>query len=447
MSVQLGNLAIVAGTNTRFQGAPNMGVKSIIIGNESGLTCTITLEGGNVQKTLYPSTLDWFAVKPGFTGTILISPTALLNNTTSWPASSLIFDAIGADDPEEASMYPLPLVRNTNVGNTVSTTGGSTTSVTNDNQPLTPQNQFIEATPTGAPGSTVVIATDGTMTIKGDVAGVLTTLLQLIPGAAAGASSVKLADSTRQTEVLGTLLVDKASSLDNGKITTDGVNGNLTVGGTLTSTGDATFNGAGTGLTVTNNELVSGTLTVTGDATFNGAGTSVACTNNETVGGTLTVTGSSSLDNTKLTTDGSGRISQTPSSTSFPNGTAGSASLTQFFTGSLKVVQVLLTGWEKTTAGDSVVSLPTAFTGWVVGISTDSGPFHLNNNSGVNLTVHTISGFPGAAGSAGADVNGTVGANKNNIFWLPQASPVAQVALFGSQAATALNGMILLVGQ
>jgi len=93
--------------------------------------------------------------------------------------------------------------------------------------------QIIESTPSGAASSTISILNDGTVTIKGDVANVLTTLLQLIPGAAGGASSVKLGDALRTVEVLGellvdgNLLVDGTSSLDNGNITTDGT-GNIT---------------------------------------------------------------------------------------------------------------------------------------------------------------------------------------------------------------------------
>lgn len=118
--------------------------------------------------------------------------------------------------------------------------------------------QVIEMTPAGAASSTVSILNDGTVVIKGDVATVLTTLLQLIPGAAAAASSVKLGDAARTVEILGKLLVDGttelkgattvdagglnvsaggigvigASSLDSGSILTDG-NGNFTALGNL----------------------------------------------------------------------------------------------------------------------------------------------------------------------------------------------------------------------
>jgi hypothetical protein len=262
VSSVLGTLTIASGVKTTFS-APNNGVKAILIGNESGLTCTITMEGGGVQKTLYPGILDWFAVRRGFTGNVLVNPTSVLNNVSTWPASSLLFDAIGINDDENAGMFPVNLNRNNNIGNSVNTVGGSTTSVTNDNQPLTPSNQFREATPTGASGSTILIATDGTVTIKGDVANVLTTLLQLLPTAGAGASSVKLADATRTTEVLGALLADSTLEVTSTLFADGGINTNTIRDGTngntamdlSAATGDVLF---AQHPTLTNNKALRG---------------------------------------------------------------------------------------------------------------------------------------------------------------------------------------------
>src|SRR5712692_7423644 len=106
MSNYLGSKVIASGVNDYFQ-APDSGVKAILIGNESGLTCTITMESGGVQKTLYPGQLDWYPVKIGFTGNIKISPSTILSNVAAWPSSSLVFDAIGLNDSEEASQYPV----------------------------------------------------------------------------------------------------------------------------------------------------------------------------------------------------------------------------------------------------------------------------------------------------------------------------------------------------
>jgi hypothetical protein len=299
MSSSLGTLVIASGTRATFS-APNNGVKSILIGNESGLTVTITMESGGVQKTLYPSTVDWFTVKPGFSGNIIVTPQTILNNASTFPASSLIFDAIGLNDSEEAFMYPISLSRNTNIGNNLTVSAGSSTSVTNDNQPLTPSNVFVEATPTGVGSSTVSIATDGTVTIKGDVSNVLTTLLQLLPAASAGASSVQLADANRRTEVLGTLLVDKASSLDNGTLTTDG-SGNITKWtGTLQVSG--TVPALSVGSSKTRVQAPTG-----GSVNIQIPAASDVLVASSTG---VTVTGTSTLDSGAITTDGSGNITK-----------------------------------------------------------------------------------------------------------------------------------------
>lgn len=145
------------------------------------------------------------------------------------------------------------------------------TTLINDGNAL--GTQIIESTPSGAPGSTISVLNDGTVAIKGDVGGVLTALLSLLPGAAGGASSVILGDTARTVEALGKMLVD----------------------GALQVNGDATLGGAGTGLAVTNNETVGGTLgvtgasTFTGDATFNGTGNSITSTNNIIANGGMNI--------------------------------------------------------------------------------------------------------------------------------------------------------------
>jgi hypothetical protein len=163
MSVLLGNQSITSGTDALFQGAPHEGVKAILIGNESGLTVTITMEGGGVQKTLYPSTVDWFQVKQGFTGTIRIHPISILNNVSTFPASSLVFDAIGLDDPEQASMYPISLTRNTNVGNSINTTLGTASAVQNDGS--TAGTSIVESTVLGDGASGVSLTNAGHLSL------------------------------------------------------------------------------------------------------------------------------------------------------------------------------------------------------------------------------------------------------------------------------------------
>jgi hypothetical protein len=172
--------------------------------------------------------------------------------------------------------------------------------------------QIIESTPSGAASSTISILNDGTVTIKGDVASVLTTLLQLIPGAGAGGSSVKLGDAARQTEVLGSLLVDGITNLDNGALTTDG-NGNISKSGGkigVASAGDI-FDGSGFDTFVKargSSNLVH--LQMPGGTDIATFGSAISLEKNTAVTGTLSassalsVTGTSSLDNAALTTDG-----------------------------------------------------------------------------------------------------------------------------------------------
>lgn len=297
MSINLGTLPIVGNVKTTFE-APNEGVQAILIGNESGLTVTITMQSGGVQKTLYPSTVDWFTVNKGFNGIIQISPLALLNNVANWPSSSLVFDAIGNNDTESPSNYPLAMTRNANVGN-VASVGTSSTNIQNDNQALVPSNVFVEATPTGAGSSTVSIATDGTVTIKGDVANVLTTLLQLLPAAGAGASSVKLGDAARQTEVLGSLLVDGAGT-------------GLTVTNDATITGKATISNrilANLIKTITGNDLTLDVETAHKIALqVNDVDVVDITSTGITSQQGLSVVGTTSLDNGGITTSGSGEL-------------------------------------------------------------------------------------------------------------------------------------------
>jgi hypothetical protein len=162
MSSPLGSLCITSGSDETFP-APSDGHKAILIGNESGLTVTITMESGGVSKTLYPGVLDWFAIKKGFTGNIKIHPITILNNVSSWPASSLVFDAIGLQDPEDASMYPISFNRNTNIGNNVNTVGGISTAIQNDNNVV--PTSIMEATPAGDGASAVSLTNAGVFTL------------------------------------------------------------------------------------------------------------------------------------------------------------------------------------------------------------------------------------------------------------------------------------------
>ena len=106
--INLGSITIASGANTTFT-TPSDGMQGIIIGNLSGLTCTISMVGGGTTKTLYPSTTDFFPIKKGFTGVISIVPVSTLSNVSSFSANTLIFDAVGINESINVSAYPMIL--------------------------------------------------------------------------------------------------------------------------------------------------------------------------------------------------------------------------------------------------------------------------------------------------------------------------------------------------
>ncbi len=106
--INLGSITIASGTKTTFT-TPSDGMQGIIIGNLSGLTCTISMVGSGTTKTLYPSTTDFFPVKKGFTGVISIVPVSTLSNVSSFSANTLIFDAVGINEAINVNAYPMIL--------------------------------------------------------------------------------------------------------------------------------------------------------------------------------------------------------------------------------------------------------------------------------------------------------------------------------------------------
>ncbi len=106
--INLGSITIASSTNTTFT-TPSDGMQGIIIGNLSGLTCTISMVGGGIAKTLYPSNVDFFPIKKGFTGVISIVPVSTLSNVSSFSANTLIFDAVGINEAINVNSYPMIL--------------------------------------------------------------------------------------------------------------------------------------------------------------------------------------------------------------------------------------------------------------------------------------------------------------------------------------------------
>lgn len=184
MSNVFGKLPISAGVQV-LEDVGGTGLSGVVLGNESGLTCEITLQGAGVNRTLYPGTADFFEVPKGrsWSGNLQIDPSSNLSNASSWPSSFVQVDTFGFNE-KPAGVYPISFFRAGNVGNTVDTNTVSavTTNVTNDGNPAT--TVFIEATQSGnASGSNVVERNDGSFFRSQYVSNVLTRLLELVVGA------------------------------------------------------------------------------------------------------------------------------------------------------------------------------------------------------------------------------------------------------------------------
>lgn len=212
MSNQYGKIPLVSGQQI-IEDVGGTGLSGIVIGNESGLTCTVTLQGAGVKKTLYPGTVDKFEVPKGrsWTGNMQIDPTADLNNIISWPSSHVYVDTYGVGEVI-TGQYPFQLNRAGNIGNAVNFVSGVSTGVQNDNNAA--GTQFIEATVLGSPSSNEVHTVDGAGWIGRWINPTFTKTFQWF---ATGATALMLGAAGLITEILGNLLVDGVINLLNAK--------------------------------------------------------------------------------------------------------------------------------------------------------------------------------------------------------------------------------------
>lgn len=242
MTKFIGIQTITAGQDTVQSNLPMDGVKGYLVGNESGLTEVIIMDGQGDSKSLYPGTVDYFPVRKGFSGTIIAKNQSLLNNVALWPSSFLQYDMVGIGDTSfNASVYPLTLPRLTNIGNSVPLTTSTSQLINNGSAPL---SNIITVQPSDVATPTWLADNSGNFTVKGDNAGTLTTLLQLIAGAS---PTVKLAAASILVEVLGGLQIDGSITFPNGNQQTITWNG----GGFLSNIqggndGSITYNSSGT---------------------------------------------------------------------------------------------------------------------------------------------------------------------------------------------------------
>ena len=250
MTYFAGTVDLSSGKNTSFQGVQS-GLLGYIIGNESGYTVVVEMQGTGQSKTLYPGTVDIFEAGESFSGTIKFTLTSKLSNVSSWPSTFLQLDAVGIRDTINENSYPIPLPRLVNIGGSVNFVTGIATAIQNDGNVA--GTQIIESTVSGDVGSCVTLTNDGNLVI-GDAAhhGSVKFDNNTISSNGSGTLSVaNLVDN-------GTLIIIGASSLDNGGITTDGAGNVSKVGNITSASGTVKANSIDTNLTGSANYKVSG---------------------------------------------------------------------------------------------------------------------------------------------------------------------------------------------
>lgn len=219
MSIAYGVKTVTSGQNTVVN-VTDMNTAYAIVANESPYTLLCKVDGTGASKWIHALTVDRIDIGQGFNGNLIFTPVAVLNNTVNAPSYALLVDtySVGEQPP---GTYPIGLTRAVEISNTIPV-GTSVLQLQNDGNAA--PTFIVEATPSGASASAVLINNDGSMTIKGWNAGVLTTLLDIVAS--------------------GAVTIGKS-----GGLTT--ISGNLTVAGNTTHTGTTTATGTVIAGTVT----------------------------------------------------------------------------------------------------------------------------------------------------------------------------------------------------
>lgn len=155
----------------------------------------------------------------------------------AWPVS-LVHIVLFNPDEEIRGTYPFFLSRNTNIGNSVSTSNANSIILSGE----TPPQVIISSTPASQSRTTYLDDT-GSFVLNPISNGLQPPAFQVIPGGASTAAVVKMDNGTIATNGAGLLTIAKLSS-DAGKITSDGA-GLLTATKISSDAGKVITDGAG----------------------------------------------------------------------------------------------------------------------------------------------------------------------------------------------------------
>ncbi len=110
MTVPQGSVSLTA-SSSGIINTSNLGIKGLLITNESPFTVSIRLEGSARTGTLLPESVDFFPTSLGFNGNVLYSASAVLTNPSSYTANTLSIEAVGLQEPFDSTSFPVALTR------------------------------------------------------------------------------------------------------------------------------------------------------------------------------------------------------------------------------------------------------------------------------------------------------------------------------------------------
>ena len=154
---------------------------NILMANESSVSLIITV---NESRFRCP---PWMLIKiplKEITQSISWAQEVILTNAASAPISLVLVDGWTPDE-EIGTGYPIPLVRNTNVGGVVNTALVET--LINDGNP--PNTQVIETTPSDQATSAFVLDNEGNLTLRTLSTNVWSIILQIVQGTTVAAAT------------------------------------------------------------------------------------------------------------------------------------------------------------------------------------------------------------------------------------------------------------------
>lgn len=326
--------------NTNF--SKNQG--RIVVWNESPVNLFLTW-GSNNKAYVGAWTARLFRI---VASSVLVTWTQQsILNTSGSPASQVIVEAY-QDNEQILGTFPASLVRQTNVGNSITVNSGGLTvaqELQNDTSPG--GTTIIESTPSGAASSTVKADNNGNLTVAQNVSNTISTLFQLIAGGSSsfgGQSGVILKVNNWNNGVHDLFIAATAAY-------------QFDMGGSLSG--------------------IAGSVSVRTN------------TNSPSAGGVITWGAWTAIDfglNPVVTNGGS----------------AGSVSVYQWMRGPVKLTMIVMQGYE---AGGSAqkVALPSAYT---VGASIRTGRIGTSGNGGMSLlssnsaqTINVVTALATGGGS------------------------------------------------